>query len=98
MGLKNAQAEYQRFMKDYLSDYRDDFCLPYLNVSIVYSKSFEEHVEHLQTVLSRLNQKGIHLKARKYNLFAQEVTYQGRIITADGYHIGPKEIKPILKL
>ena len=98
MGLKNAPVEFQRFMEDCLSDYRDEFCLPYLDDVIVYSKSFEEHVEHLQTVLGRLKQKGIRLKARKCNLFAQEVTYLGRIITADGYRIDPKGIKPILEL
>ena len=81
-----------------MSDYRDEFCLPYLDDVIVYLKSFEEHVEHLQTVLHRLKQKGIRLKARKCNLFAQEVTYLGRIINADGYRIDPKGIKPILEL
>ena len=98
MGLKNAPAEFQRYMEDCLSDYRDKFCLPYLDDVIVYSKSFEDHVEHLQKVLHRLKEKGIRLMARKCNLFAQEVTYLGRVITADGYRVDPKGIKPILDL
>ena len=98
MGLKNAPAEFQRYMEDCLSDYRDKFCLPYLDDVIVYSKNFEDHVEYLQKVLHRLKEKEIRLKARKCNLFAQEVTYLGRIITADGYRVDPKGIKPILDL
>ena len=65
---------------------------------IVFSKSFEDNVEHLQKVLHRLKEKGVRLKARKCNLFAKEVTYLGRIISADGYHVDAKGIKPILDL
>ena len=65
---------------------------------IVYSRSFEDHIKDLQKVLHRLKEKGIRLKARKCHLFAQEVTYLGRISTADGYRVDPKGIKPILDL
>ena len=44
--LKNTSGEFQRFMEeDCLRDFRDDFCEPYLDDVIVYSKSFKELVD-----------------------------------------------------
>ena len=43
--LKNTPGEFQRFMEDCLRDFRDDFCEPYLDDVIVYSKSFKELVD-----------------------------------------------------
>ena len=63
MGLKNALAEFQRFMENILDDYRDQICAPYLDDVIVYSASFQDHVEHVRLVLRRLKENGIKLKA-----------------------------------
>ena len=63
MGVKNAPAEFQRFMEHCLEDYRDKFCAPYLDDVIIYSKCFEDHVEHVRKVLRHLKEKGIRLRA-----------------------------------
>ena len=69
MGLKNAPGEFQRFMEGCLRDFRDDFCAPYLDDVIIYSKSFKEHAEHVRQVLRRSRENGIKLRAKKCNLF-----------------------------
>ena len=56
-------------MEDCLRDFRDDFCEPYLDDVIVYSKSFKELVEHVRQVLRRLRENGIKLRANMCNLF-----------------------------
>ncbi len=96
MGLKNAPAEFQRFMEDVLDEYRDKICAPYLDDVIVYSASFDEHVEHVRLVLKRLKENGIKLKAKKCKLFKREVVYLGRIVSEEGYRIDLENIKPIL--
>ena len=93
MGLKNAPGEFQRFMKDCLRDFHDDFCVPYLDDVIIYSKSFKEHVEHVLQVLRRLRENGIKLRANKCNLFQKEVCYLGRIVSEEGYRISPENTK-----
>ena len=68
--LKNTPGKFQRSMEeDRLRDFRDDFCEPYLDYVIVYSKSFKELVEHVRQVLRRLRETGIKLRANMCNLF-----------------------------
>ena len=81
-----------------LDEYRDKICAPYLDDVIVYSASFDEHVEHVRLVLKRLKENGIKLKAKKCNLFKREEVYLGRIVSEEGYRINLENIKPILKL
>lgn len=79
-GLCNAPATFQRAMDMILAGVKWQICLVYLDDVIVFSKSAEDHLEHLETVLSLLKAHGVSLKANKCHLFQEEVDYLGHVI------------------
>ena len=97
-GLSNAPASFQRFMETCLGDLRDEICIPYLDDIIVFSSTFEDHIEHLRTVFQRLKKYGVKLKPKKCTMFKREVVFLGRVVSAQGYKLDPSTMAPILRL
>ena len=97
-GLRNAPGSFQRFMENCLGNLRDEICIPYLDDVIVFSKTFEEHIDNLRKVLQRLRDHGVKLKPRKCKIFKQQVTFLGRIVSKEGYRLDSDSIAPLLHL
>lgn len=97
-GLSNAPASFQRFMESCLGDLRDKICVPYLDDVIVFSSSFNDHIEHLRQVFQRLKEQGVKLKPKKCTMFKRELKFLGRIVSSEGYKLDPSTITPILRL
>ena len=86
------------FINQCLSGLRDSIWIPYLDDILCYGKTFDKHLENLKTVLRRLRQFGVKLKAEKCNLFKPEIKYLRNIISEKGYKDNPINTKAIEKL
>ena len=91
----NAPASFQRFMKKCLQGYQNDFFVPYLDDLLIYSASFDDHILHLHIVFERLPHYGVKIKASTCQFFKHEVSYLGRVTSAEGYTNDPKQIASI---
>jgi len=94
-GLCNAPATFQRAMDMILAGVKWQICLVYLDDVIVFSLSPEEHLQHLDEVLTRLEKAGVTLKAAKCHFFPEEVEYLGLVIRPGRVHVLEKNLRAL---
>ena len=78
-GLRNAP--FQRALDIILSAVRWQSCLIYLDDVMVLSRTTEEHLRHVEEILTLLRPAGITLKLTKCSFFQPKVDYLGHVIT-----------------
>ena len=94
-GLCNAPATFQRMMDVVLAGLKWQSCLVYLDDVIVFSKTFEEHLDHLRAMLSRLVEYSLFLAPKKCFICRQQLEYLGHIVSKDGLKTDPKKIEAV---
>ncbi|PIK41666.1 Septin-8-A [Apostichopus japonicus] len=94
-GLTNAPATFQRLMEHCVGDMNYKKCLVYLDDVIIFSQTFEEHLERLSAVLKRLTDFGLKLKPSKCNLLQNSVTYLGHVVSEHGVETDPEKIQAV---
>ncbi|GBG83699.1 hypothetical protein CBR_g37500 [Chara braunii] len=83
-GLTNALATFQATMTTEFRHMLERYILIYLDDILVYSRSLEEHVEHLRTVLERLRQAKYKANRDKCEFARQELEHLGHYVTPQG--------------
>ncbi|KAL6227709.1 hypothetical protein ACLB2K_001666 [Fragaria x ananassa] len=75
-GLKQAPSIFQRKMDNIFKPY-SDFCIVYIDDILVFSKTMNEHLKHLEQVCKLIVQKGIILGQKKIHLIKGEIDFLG---------------------
>ena len=94
-GCCNGPPTFQRIMDYVLSGLRWKICLLYLDDIIVFSKTFEDHVEQLSQVLTRIGEAGLKVAPKKCHFFQSEVMFLGNIVSKEGVATDPSKIQCI---
>ena len=94
-GLCNAPATFQRVMNYILRDVSGVKALVYLDDVIIYSDTFESHIEDIREVFTLIQNAGLKLKLKKCQFIKKSVKYLGHIISRDGIGPDPEKIEKI---
>lgn len=94
-GLTNAPATFQRLMERCMGDLHLAICLVYLDDLIIFSMTYEEHLERLGKVFQRLRKCGLKLSPKKCQFFMNRVAYVGHIVTPDGIEADPRKTEKV---
>lgn len=94
-GLTNAPPTFQRAMDKIFKEYIDEFMNIYIDDIVIYSKTFEEHLEHIEKVLKRLREVNMMIKIKKCSWAKRNVEYLGHIVGNDGLKPSPRLIEKV---
>ncbi|KAG7003723.1 Transposon Tf2-9 polyprotein [Fusarium oxysporum f. sp. conglutinans] len=94
-GLTGAPATFQRYINDALREHLDIFCTAYLDDILIYSRTREEHIEHLKLVLQRLRSAGLFANPSKCEFLVKETKFLGLIVGQEGIRMDPAKVETV---
>ena len=82
-GLATAISTFQYLMSKVLTGL-NNFAFMYLDDVLIFSQSYEDHLQHLHTVFQKFKEAGLKIKLCKCQYFKMHLHYLGYRISADG--------------
>ncbi|XP_056850923.1 uncharacterized protein LOC108825184 [Raphanus sativus] len=94
-GLTNAPCTFQGLMNHVFAPVLRKFLLVFFDDILIYSKTWEEHLDHLDKVLAILRHQQLYLKKSKCTFGGTRIEYLGHFISHDGVSTDPTKIKAV---
>jgi hypothetical protein len=95
-GLMNAPANFMYVMNKVFMEYLGKFIVVFINGTLVYSRSEEEHEGHLHLVLQKLRDHKLYAKLSKREFGLKQVAFLGHVISKGGISIDPSKVQYVL--
>nr|KYP75969.1 Retrovirus-related Pol polyprotein from transposon 17.6 [Cajanus cajan] len=95
-GVTNAPAVFMDYMNRIFRPYLDHFLVVFIDDILIYSRTHEEHEEHLQTVFQILKGKQLYAKLSKCEFWLEEVKFLGHVISKDEVSVDPSKVEAVL--
>ncbi|GJT67418.1 putative reverse transcriptase domain-containing protein, partial [Tanacetum coccineum] len=94
-GLTNAPAVFMDLMNRVCKPYLDKFVIVFIDDILIYSKSKQEHEEHLKIILELLKKEELYAKFSKCEFWIPKVQFLGHVIDNKGIHVDPAKIESV---
>jgi len=96
MGLSNSPATCQRVMNEMLGPYLDKFAFIYLDDIMIFSKTAEEHLMHVQLVLEALDRYNFKVKLTKCTFAKRQTRFLGYLVSDEGVAADPAKVAAVV--
>jgi len=97
-GLASAPAAFQSIMNLVLSGLNWIHCMAYIDDILIFSETYEHHLETLNLVFDRLRYANLKLKVAKCEWARTELLYLGHVVNSLGIQADPKKVEAVKKL
>jgi hypothetical protein len=94
-GLTNAPAYFMNLMNKVFMEELDKFVVVFIDDILVYSKSVEEHEQHLRVVPGKLRAHKLYAKFSKCEFWLEKISFLGHILTAEGVAVDPGKVETV---
>jgi hypothetical protein len=96
-GLMNASAHFMYLMNSVFMLELDKVVMIFIDDILIYSRSMEEHEEHLRIVLQRLREHQLYAKFSRCKFWIKEVSFLGHVVSPEGITVDPDKVKEVLE-
>ncbi|GJY87154.1 putative nucleotidyltransferase, ribonuclease H [Tanacetum coccineum] len=93
LGLTDAPAVFIDLVNRVCRSYLDKFMIVFIDDILIYSRSKEEHEQHLDTILSLLKDEKLYTKFSKYEFWLREVHFLGHVVNKNRIQVHPTKIR-----
>ncbi|KAI7810424.1 putative retrotransposon-like protein 1-like [Triplophysa rosa] len=94
-GLANAPAVFQALINDVLREMLDKFVFVYLDDILIFSASYQDHIQHVRQVLSQLLKHSLFVKLEKSEFHVPSVSFLGFIVSRGSLQMDPGKIRAV---
>ena len=95
--VSNVPGVFMDYMNRICHPFLDSFMVVFIDDILVYSKSEEEHAEHLRIVLRVLKENQLCAKLSKCEFLLREVSFLGHVISEGGIVVDPSKVDAVLQ-
>ncbi len=95
-GLANSLSTFQSFINDVFRDMLNRFVIVYIDDILIYSKTLEEHIHQVRSVLRRLIKHQLYAKLEKCEFHTTSVAFLGYIISPEGIVMDDNKVNAVI--
>jgi hypothetical protein len=94
-GFTNAPTPFMDLMNRVFGQFIDRFVIVFIDDILVYSRSREEHEQHLRMVLQTLRDHQLYDKFSKSEFWLENVEFLGHVVSRNGIEVDPQKIEAV---